>query len=140
MLSLWRPHPRDHPCVSHLFRKIRDRKLMTFACFHDEQPATTCASLARNRVIEVAMFQPFDNDLFNMCECIRKFAMVSSRRCRLAREFIHSGAAPSSLDNGTGQLGTWTGRQTTQLIIVPRRRITATHGERILKGASFGDV
>src|SRR5262249_55095087 len=83
----------------------RDRKLMAFTGFHDQQPATTCASLTGDRVVEVAMLQPIDNKFFDKSECLGEFALVASEGCGYSRGLIHCVAAPSSLDSETRTSG-----------------------------------
>src|SRR5262245_24531437 len=55
------------PLVSQLFGNIwsHDRKLMALACFHDEQPATTRAGFAGNRVIEVSVLDALNEQIFD---------------------------------------------------------------------------
>jgi hypothetical protein len=67
-------HPTDNPGpnVKWIFSvpniRLHNRELMAFARPYDQQPATAITYLAGNRIIEVAMFEALNNEIFDKLE------------------------------------------------------------------------
>jgi hypothetical protein len=80
-----------------LCRNIRfhDRKLVALACRYDQQPATACAGLARDRVVEVAVLDTLNDKTLDEIKSGSHLRRIVSRCGGRNIRFTHCEAALS---------------------------------------------